>query len=201
MAPQISWFAVQTKPRHEQTVAAALAGRQLEAYVPTYKAQRQWSDRVKRMDLPLFGNYVFCRMNPEVRLPVLTIPGVARIISFGNGPVPIDDAEIQAIQKVLASQLPVEPCPYVAGDSVVIRSGPLKGTTGILLHAAEQKGRYRLVVSVSLLQRSIAVAIDAVDAMPTPLAPPLSRQIGSQVRAVLAASPSGVAEAGQQGVC
>jgi transcription antitermination factor NusG len=130
----------------------------MESFLPLYRSRRRWSDRTRVMDLPLFPGYVFCRFHPESLLPVITTPGVVRVISAGVRPCPIADEEIAAIQSIISSGNEAEPWPYLqAGRKVRILDGPLFGIEGILI---EVKNRRRLVVSVQLLQRSVAVEVD-----------------------------------------
>ena len=126
--------------------------------MPVYKSSRRWSDRVKALELPLFPGYVFCRLNPQHRLPILTIPGALYFAGNGKVPVPIDDAEIAAIQTAVHSGLPTEPYAFLeVGQRVRLEVGPLTGMEGILVEASD---RQRLVVSVTLLKRSVAVTVE-----------------------------------------
>jgi len=153
-----SWFAIRVKSNREKTVATALVNRGYEHYLPLYNVRSQWSDRVKDVELPLFSSYVFCRLDPAERLPVLTIPGVMLFVGIGRVPAPIDDAEIEALKTVCQSGLPTAPWPFIqAGQRVRIERGPLKDLSGLLV---EVKNRFRLVVSVTMLQRSVAVEVD-----------------------------------------
>jgi transcription antitermination factor NusG len=166
------WYALYVRPRYEKTVTALLEGKGYEPFLPLYQAHRHWSDRIKRIDLPLFPGYVFCRLNVNDRLPVLSTPGVVQIVGVGRRPVPVDDAEIQAIQTVTNSEVASQPWPFLnAGDRVRIGFGPLRGLEGFLL---EFRGQYRIVISVNLLQRSVAVQLDR--SWVTPLAQGLSRR-------------------------
>ena len=107
---------------------------------------------------PLFPGYVFCRFNVQERLPILVTSGVLFIVGVGKVPCPIDNSEIVALQSIVRSGLPAQPWPFLkAGQRVRIEQGSLEGIEGILLSA---KSPYRLVVSVSLLQRSVAVEVD-----------------------------------------
>jgi len=156
--PHLEWFAVQTRQRYEKLVATALRNRGYEEFLPLYKCRRRWADRLKEVELPLFPGYLFCRLDPLYRLPVLTTPGVGLIVGIGKMPVPIDDREVAAIRSIVDSQLSAQPWPYLReGQQVRIEAGPLSGMEGIFLR---NKGRHRMVVSVTLLQRSVAVEIE-----------------------------------------
>jgi len=152
------WFALQTKSRYEHFVAAMLSGKGYEPFLPVYTCRRQWSDRMKDFELPLFAGYLFCRFDPDDRLPILTTPGVIQVVGIGKKPVPVDDAEINAIKTLVCSGLPGQPCAFLqVGQHVRIERGPLAGVEGILTGF---RGRQRLVLSVTLLQRSVAVEVD-----------------------------------------
>src|SRR5579872_4330171 len=152
------WFALRVRSNFERVASLHLKDRGFEEFAPTYKAERQWSDRKKQVDAYLFPGYVFCRLNPDHRLPVLTIPGAVKLIGFGNGPTPIPEIEIESIRKMVGSGLLVAPWPFLsAGQAVLIERGPLTGVEGIL---QEVKKTFRLVVSVNLLQRSVSVEVD-----------------------------------------
>jgi transcription antitermination factor NusG len=152
------WFAVRVKSRCEKVVAQMAEGRGFEEFLPVYRSRRRWSDRQQEVELPLFPGYLFCRLNPEHRLPLLTIPGVVHMVGIGKTPVPVDDAEMAAIQSAVQSGLSAEPWPYLEiGDRVQLVAGPLTGLEGILAASDKQQ---RIVVSVTLLRRSVAVTIE-----------------------------------------
>src|SRR6266481_1310684 len=95
------WFALQVRSRFENVVTAHLTGMSYESFLPLYKCRRRWSDRFKEIECPLFPGYVFCRLNPFVRLPILMIPGVFHIVGMGKTPVAIDETEIAVIQSAV----------------------------------------------------------------------------------------------------
>jgi transcription antitermination factor NusG len=135
-----------------------------ELFLPTYLSRRRWSDRVKQIEMPLFPGYLFCRVTPESSGRIVMTPGVIRFVGIGNSPLPIDDQEIDALRMVVESEFKVEPWPFLrVGQTVRIETGPLTGLTGLLVRVANQ---HRVVVSVSLLQRSVAVEIDSVSVTP-----------------------------------
>lgn len=153
------WFALQVRAYREMTVADHLRGKGYEGFLPQYKCRKRWSDRVKIVDAPLFPGYLFCRFNPQNRLPILKTPGVIHIVGCNGLPIAVDEMEIKAIQTVVASGMPNQPWPFLAvGDRVRIESGPLRDLEGILV---KFKGEHRLVLSVTLLQRSVAAEIDS----------------------------------------
>lgn len=153
------WFALRTRSNFESLAATSLAHRGYEPYLPTYQSRRRWSDRIVVADVPLFKGYVFCRFNPKQRLPVLSAHGVVGVVSYGLEPAPLDENEILAVQTVLRSGLATEPCPFLReGQPVRILRGALTGLEGILV---KKKSDFRLVLSVSMLQRAVSVEIDS----------------------------------------
>jgi DNA-binding CsgD family transcriptional regulator/transcription antitermination factor NusG len=152
------WFALQIRHRYERFVANHLGSSGYEAFLPVYSSRRQWSDRLKEFEVPLFPGYLFCRFDPLDRLPILMTVGVIQVVGIGKKPVSVDDAEITAIQTLVQSGLPAHPWQFLqVGERVRVERGPLSGIEGILMAL---KGRHRLILSVTLLQRSVAVEVD-----------------------------------------
>ena len=172
------WFALRVKPRHGKSVSLALANRGYLTYLPCYTASRRWSDRTKQVRLPLFPCYLFCRMRIEDRLPVLVVPSVRSIVGFGGRPCAVEEDQIRDVQRVEESGLPATPWPFAQlGERVELTAGPLSGLRGVI---EQFKGVDRLIVSVELLQRSVAVEIDRRWATPAdPVAPGFSSQVGA----------------------
>lgn len=159
MKEEKSWFALQVRNRYEHLVAAVLRDKGYETFLPSCEARRQWSDRSKTVSLPLFPTYLFCRLDPENRLPVLVTPGVRAVVGAGKKPVPIEESEIAAVRRVAEAGLPVTPWPgFAVGKTVRVEHGPLRGVEGVIL---EDKGMPRLLVGITLLQRSISVEVDS----------------------------------------
>jgi transcription antitermination factor NusG len=154
----LPWYAICAKPNFEHVSARLLRSKGFDEYLPVYRSQRRWSDRVKEIDVPLFPRYLFGRMVQSERTPVLSTPGVQSIVSFGPEPIPIPESEIQAVRILLLSGLGAQPCPFInVGDRVNVKEGPLAGVSGIVI---ARKNELRLVVSVSLLQRSVSVELN-----------------------------------------
>jgi transcription antitermination factor NusG len=152
------WFALRVKSNCERIVAAGVQHKGFEEFLPLYRTRHVWSDRTKTVDLPLFPGYVFCRLDPKGRLALLTIPGALHFVGVGKTPVPIVDAEIAAIQTAVRSGLAIEPWEYLEPDQLVrLDSGPLAGLEGLFV---ETRKGCRVVVSVTLLKRSIAVEVE-----------------------------------------
>jgi transcription antitermination factor NusG len=154
----LPWFAVRVKSNRERAVATLLGQRGYQRFLPTCKVRTRWSDRIKSADRILFPGYVFCSFNPDYRLPILSTPGVLHVVGVGKEPAAVPEVEMSALWTTLQSGVAVGPWPYLrSGDSVIVERGALAGVEGIVTHF---KGGYRLVVSIALLQRSIAAEIE-----------------------------------------
>lgn len=153
------WFAVRVRPRHEKVVECSIQCRVIELYLPLYRTRHKWADRYKELTLPLFPGYLFSRFDPYSKASVLSCPGVLEIVSIGHTPAPIDESEIVDLRKLTSTPGAVYgPWEYLkAGDPVEVVQGALRGIRGILIQI---KSGVRIVISVSLLQRSIAIEID-----------------------------------------
>jgi transcription antitermination factor NusG len=155
------WFAIQVRPRYEFVTARILRSKGYEEFVPTYHSLRQWSDRRKEIEVPLFTGYVFCKYDPRIQTPIVTTAGAIRIVGTSKGVSRIEGYEMQAIQTMVQSEMKAQPCPYLAvGDQLRIGRGPLSGLEGIL---KSQGNQCCLVLSVNLIQASISVEIDSSD--------------------------------------
>ncbi len=156
----LKWYALQVRHNHEKHVAAVLRNKEYEPFLPCYRARHCWTDRTVEVESPLFPGYVFCRFDPSGRrVPIVTTPGVIRIVGGPSGPIAVDDREIAAVQTVIASGIASRPWPFLkTGQPVRICHGALAGLEGVFL---EIKNRQRLFVSITLLQRSIQVDIDS----------------------------------------
>lgn len=173
------WFAILTRTGREKSATLFLENSGFECYLPISKSSRKWSDRTKEIDVPLFPGYLFCRMNPNDRLPVLITPGVVQIVGRGKTPIPVEEHEIAAIHRVASSGLSTMPWPYLqVGQMARIEEGPLQGMSGIVVRI---KSGLKLVLSVQLLQRSIAVEIDRNWIRATPPARAAEHRTATQV--------------------
>jgi len=157
------WFAVHTRSRHENVVAHHLRGRSIEHLLPVYQSMRRWKDRTKKLNLPLFPGYLFVHIPRSESRRVLELPGVARLVGSPR-PQALAEQEIDQIQQWSLFPHLLEPHPYLQiGRRVRICSGPMAELEGILIR---KKNDLRLVVSIELIQRSVAVEVDAVDVVP-----------------------------------
>ena len=152
------WFAVQVFAGREQLCARQILARGYEVFLPCYTEEHRWSDRRRRIQRALFSGYVFCRLTGSVWDRLVTTPGVIRVVGDDRGPVAIANEDIEAIQHVVEAGLHAEPWQFLtAGQRVRIATGPLRGAEGIVVRL---QSRHRLILSVSVLQRSVAVEID-----------------------------------------
>ena len=155
------WFVLYTCPRHEKRVAAQIEQRSFSCFLPLYRSVRRWKDRRKELELALFPGYVFVRMSLENKLQVLELPGVVRFVCFNGEPAVLSADEIEALQRRLTGALQIEPHPYLRrGRRVRVRSGAMQGLEGIVVR---RKDRCRIVFSIDLIQRSVAVEVDEAD--------------------------------------
>lgn len=163
----LRWYALYTRPRHEKKVAAQLASKGIDHFLPLWQTRHRWSDRWKEVALPLFPNYLFVRLNLEnIRqyVAVLRTPGVVHLVRFNGRVEAVPDEEIENVQRICESSLPYDPFPYLReGRLVEIVRGPLKGLRGWVV---QREGEFRVVVSVHILMRSVAVTVSPMDLQP-----------------------------------
>lgn len=161
-----SWYAVQTRARHEKIVADRLREQSLTIFLPLVRELHCWSDRRKVVERPLFSCYVFVRTAPssEQRLRVCRIEGVFRIVGVRGQGIPIPDEQVEAVRRLVAQQLPWTDHPFLkVGQRVRIRGGSLDGVKGVLLSRNQDR---TLIISIDALQRSLAVRIEGYDVEP-----------------------------------
>ena len=154
------WYALQTRPRHEKAVVQRLAERRVETFLPIVTEVHRWSDRKKKVEMPLFSCYVFAKFlsNRVDRLRVLRVDGVLGLVGNGSEGTPIPDEQIDAVRTLLDGSLSWSSHPFLKiGQRVRIRSGALDGMEGILV---SRNGSSTLVISVDALQRSLAVRVE-----------------------------------------
>lgn len=160
------WYAIHTRPRHEKITATELEQKGISTFLPLVTHIHRWSDRRKKVELPLFSGYAFVNIVPaaEVRVSVLRTHGVLSFVGSHSQGTPIPENQIQGIRTLLASTIPFMSHPFLKiGQRVRIRGGCLDGVEGIV---TRQNGDRRLVVSVDMIQRSVAVSIEGFDVEP-----------------------------------
>ena len=162
-SPATNWYALYTCPRHEKRVAEQIERRNISCFLPVYRSIRRWKDRRKELELAMFPGYVFVQMALENKLRVLDLPGAVRLVSFNGRPAAVPAYEIEILQNRLAGAK-VEPYPFLrTGRRVRVRSGSMEGLEGIVVR---RKDSCRVVFSIELIQRSVAVEVDQADLEP-----------------------------------
>jgi len=160
------WYAVSVRPRHEKVVTRHLDHQGLHCFLPVYRSVRRWKDRRKELDMALFPGYVFVNLNLNLRdrLGVLQAPGVLQFVTFQGQPAAVPDSDIRALESGLSAGLRPQPHPYLCqGRRVRVKRGPLVGAEGIMIR---RKERFRLVLSIDLIMRSVMLEVDEADVEP-----------------------------------
>jgi len=159
--PQARWYALYTCARHEKRVASQIERRRVSCFLPMYRSVRRWKDRRKELELALFPGYVFVNMSLSSKLKVLEVPGVVRFVSFNGQPAALPTEEIEVLRTRLGDKAGIEPHPYLrVGRKVRVHSGPFEGLEGIVVR---RKDHCRLIFSIDLIQRSLAIEVDEAD--------------------------------------
>jgi transcription antitermination factor NusG len=162
--PSVHWYAVSVRPRHEKLMTRHLEHQGLNHFLPLYRSVRRWKDRRKELDMALFPGYVFVNLNLRDRLRVLRAPGAVQFVTFQGQPAAIPDSEIRALESSLSAGLRLQPHPYLhQGARVRLKRGPLVGAEGIMIR---RKERFRLVLSIDLIMRSVVFEVDEADVEP-----------------------------------
>lgn len=160
----MAWYAVHTKSRHEDIASRGLSDRSVETFLPKIEVWSKRKDRRKRIHIPLFAGYLFVNIDDltnEKKVTVLTTPGVVTLLGKPNSHVPISvpDNQIEAIQRLVASDVEIEPYYYPrVGERACITDGPFRGIEGIVVNRDYKKNLF--VVSIDLLQRSVAIKLE-----------------------------------------
>jgi transcription antitermination factor NusG len=157
----LPWYAAYVCTRHEKQIARQLEERRMNCFLPLYRSVRRWKDRRKELDLVLFPGYVFVQLDLQDRLKVLQLPGVVRFVSFNGHPAALPESEIEILRNGLKKGIHAEPHPYLkVGRKVRVKHGPLAGAEGILVR---RKEKFRVVLSIDAIMRSVAVEVDEAD--------------------------------------
>ena len=152
------WYAAYTRHQHEKVVAETLLGKGFEVFLPEYRAVHRWKDRRKELMLPLFPNYVFIKGGLDRMLHIVTTPGLHSLVGCGGRPESIPQEDMDAVRRLVQSSFVVEPHPFLkCGECVRVKYGPLEGIEGVLIRKSNSN---RLVLSVDMLQKSVAVEVD-----------------------------------------
>ncbi|MGH9354284.1 MAG: UpxY family transcription antiterminator [Terriglobia bacterium] len=159
LAADTSWYALYTRHQHEKMVAELLSKKDFNVFLPLYEATHRWKDRLKQLSLPLFPSYVFVKGGRDRQLQMMTTPGVYSIVASAGRAATIPEEQIDAVKRMVEGPLRVEPHPFLkCGDPVRVTAGPLQGIEGVLVR---KKNLTRLVLSIEMLMKSVAVEIDA----------------------------------------
>ena len=178
MQRRTDWYAVQVRANREDHARALMESRGYITFLPTYVSVRQWSDRRKRLARPLFPGYVFCQAANWERSELVKLSPVIRIVGSAGVPQAVDASEFAALESVVRADLPRVPCEtFAVGQRVLVVDGPMAGYHGLL---DETRGRHRFVVSLTLIERSVAVEVPASSLLPLESA---RSQVGRQAAA------------------
>jgi transcription antitermination factor NusG len=158
------WLAAYTRSRHEQQVARQLGQKELEYMLPTYERLIRWSDRIRRVQMPLFPSYIFVHICEDERRTLLETVGIVQLVSVAGRPALLADEEVERLRSCMSGSADVEPHPYLSiGHRVRVKHGPFAGWEGTLL---EKQNSRRLVVNIEQIMKSIAVNIHSADVEP-----------------------------------
>jgi transcription antitermination factor NusG len=166
MTTELHWYAVVTRSRHENIAASALTIRGVTTFSPFVSEMHHWSDRCKVIDVPLFPGYLFVHIpnSREAKSQVIKTSGVVQLVGNREGAVPIQDEEISNVKAILEQKLDCSPYPFLQlGQRVRIRGGSLEGVEGILVGRGSTS---TLVISIELIQRSLAISVYNFDVVP-----------------------------------
>jgi transcription antitermination factor NusG len=155
------WYAIRVRSNFESQVSIGLRAREIEEFLPSYVVRNRWSDRVKEVSRPLFPGYLFSCFHTDTQISkIVATPGVVHVVTATKGvPAPIAQDEIDTIRQIVSSPVAIAPYPYLnTGDRIRIKRGPLAGLEGIL---TEFRKKYRVIVSVTILARSVAVDLES----------------------------------------
>jgi transcription termination/antitermination protein NusG len=155
------WYACSTRARHEKRVSEQLSRRGVETYLPVVLRERQWSDRRKLVEFPMFPGYVFGRFTLEEIQRVVTVPGVATVVRHNGVPSPIPEGELENVRRFVAAlaetgEIP-EPRPLEPGEAVRVMHGPFEGVEGVVV---ERRGRRRVLVGLKTIGQGMEIDID-----------------------------------------
>jgi len=155
------WYVAYTFPRSEKKAQSKLDAMGITSYLPMHQTLRTWSDRMKKLLVPLFPNYLFVNVSDKKRHETFAVKEIVKYISFEGKPATVDDSIIDSLKNILKEKVEVTVEDWVkAGDNVIITSGPFMGTEGIVVH---KNGKTRLIIQISALQRSVSINISASD--------------------------------------
>ncbi len=154
----MSWYAIYTKPRHEKKVNAKLTDKNIETFLPLITRKRQWKDRKKNVEMPLFSSYLFVNFEYKYRFDVLETDGVVKIINFNGVPAVVPDWQIESLRQMLTNPKTLQLESYIQpGELVEVTEGPMQGMRGTVVL---RKNSNRLVLSIEGIMQSVSVEVD-----------------------------------------
>jgi len=155
-----NWYALYTRPRFEKKAEKYIHERGINCYLPLVRTLRQWSDRKKWVELPLFSSYIFVQTDLSIQHIILNAPGVIRFVSFEGRPVIIPEKQIENIKWVLSSEVTSEPINenIPPGARVEIIKGPLRG---LIAEMVEYKKKQKIILRLEQLEKSVEIQIPA----------------------------------------
>lgn len=158
MRKQLNWYVVHTTPKREKKVANQISNLGMEFFLPTYKTVKQWSDRKKKVEVPLFPNYVFVHTSERERHLLFSISNLVRFVSFESKPVKVREEEIQTVRRILeVDDMEIGEANYFeTGSKVRISRGQLAGLEGRVL---KNNGRSRLLIRIDELQKAFSINV------------------------------------------
>jgi len=169
LATKNDWFAFRVRPRHEKAVAIQLREKGQDYFLPVVRQTRRWANRLTHVDLPLFPGYIFCRAQRADLPPILRTLGIVDVLRAGTRPVPVEEEEICTLRNAISVNAHIEPSPYIeAGEKICVTEGPLAGMRGIVVDVRNSR---RLVISLTLLRRSVLVELNPAAVIPVHHAP------------------------------
>jgi transcription antitermination factor NusG len=152
-----SWYALRIRTRSEKLSCAVLEAKGYQVFLPTYTRHHRQVNRRIEQEQALFPGYLFCRLVPNATGKMVTSPGVICVVGFGGHPVPVSDSELESVRVMMSTGMATQPWRYIpAGTQVRVQSGPLEGAQGLLVSGSDSR---RLIVSITILQRSVAVVL------------------------------------------
>jgi len=154
------WHVIYTRPRWEKKLRDLLSQKNIETFLPMYKTIRQWSDRKKKVELPLFSSYLFVKISQEQYFEVLNTPGSVKYVYFEGKAAVISDNQVESIKQLLDTGVSFEIVNHILplGTKVTVTKGALQGLQGEII---EYKGSWRACIRIDQINRSILINVPA----------------------------------------
>lgn len=165
MSLNTQWYVLYTRSRHEKKVYEELQFLDITAYLPLHKVVRQWSDRKKRVIVPLIPNYVFVKVQPNERWKPLTITGTIDYVKFNGSPAIIPEKDIELIGHMSQENVHVSDKVFNNNDRVIVTAGPFKDLEGIVI---QQNGKTKLAILLESIKTTFVVEVSTSYLEPVP---------------------------------